>query len=216
MLTNASLRHAYRDIARAVVRRIPVLFTLQATLLATAALAAVIVDFAGTRAPMHTVAFAKPALESGQPWTQQVELYADRVSDAFGISERRAGEFAGWILEASTRQDLDADLLASLVLTESSFRKDVRSSVGAFGPAQVRIEYWENFCGSDDLTDPAENIYCGAQILAYLADRCGDVDCALHAYNVGPHNRDPYRERAGARYVAKVERFWDQLGSSSL
>lgn len=216
MLTDAALKHAYGDIARAVVRRIPVLITLQATLLAFAALTAIVVDFAGSPVPMHTVAFAKPALDSGQPWSEQVDEYADRVSGAFGISERRAEEFAGWILEASTRQELDADLLASLVLTESSFRKDVRSSVGAFGPAQVRIEYWATFCGSDDLHHPDENIYCGAQILAHLAERCGELDCALHAYNVGLHNRDPYRERAGARYVAKVERFWGQLGASSL
>lgn len=211
------LKHAYKDIAAAVLKRIPTLFLLQGIVLFIAALAAVIVDFAGTSVPQRTIAFATPALDSKTPWASEVDGYADRVASAFGISERKADEFAGWILEASTRQDLDADVLASLVLTESSFRKNVRSSVGAVGPAQVRAEFWSSFCGTDELhVNPAENIYCGAQILSYFADRCGAMDCALHAYNVGQYNRDHYRELAGARYVAKISRLTEQLGNTRL
>jgi soluble lytic murein transglycosylase-like protein len=102
--------------------------------------------------------------------------------------------------------------LASLVLTESSFRKNVRSAVGAVGPAQIRPEYWSGFCGIANLHDPAENIYCGAQVLSHLVDRCGDErgdeGCALGAYNIGFYGE---REQAARRYVAKVDRYRDHL-----
>ena len=63
--------------------------------------------------------------------------------------------------------------------------------------------------GTDDLGDPEENIYCGAQILAYYVERCGAEACALSAYNVGPYSDK--RQDAGQRYVAKVARWRDRL-----
>lgn len=139
-------------------------------------------------------------------WSARRAAFAKRKRLAWSIEEDVAEEFAGWILEAATRQLLPPDLLASLVLAESSFRKNARSSVGAFGPAQVRMEYWGAFCGAN-LTDPAENIYCGAQILAAFLQACGDMECALRSYNVGPRNaqRGGWAGRAGSRYMAKIE-----------
>jgi soluble lytic murein transglycosylase-like protein len=142
------------------------------------------------------------------PWDTEVDAFGYKVSQAFGVGRRTATEFAPWILEASRRQRIEPELLASLVLTESSFRKDARSHVGAIGPAQVRPEYWSGFCGGD-LQDPAENIYCGAQVLSHLLDRCGDdTDCALQAYNVGLHSS---KDQAGRRYVTKIDRYTDHL-----
>lgn len=137
-----------------------------------------------------------------QPWEREVEVFAARVSAGFGVRHDVALEFSPWILEASSRQQLSPELLAGLVLTESSFRKNVTSPVGAIGPAQVRPDYWSQFCGTADLGDPEENIYCGAQILAHYVERCGAEACALIAYNVGPY--DVKRQAAGQRYVAKV------------
>ena len=92
--------------------------------------------------------------------------------------------------------------------TESSFRKNVTSPVGAIGPAQVRPDYWSQFCGTADLRDPEENIYCGAQILAHYVERCGDEACALSAYNIGPYGA---KQQAAQRYVAKVAQWRDAL-----
>lgn len=145
-------------------------------------------------------------------WRTRRAAFAQKKRLAWGIEADVAEEFAGWILEAATRQALPPELLASLVLAESSFRKNARSSVGAFGPAQVRMEYWGAFCGAN-LRDPAENIYCGAQILAEFLRVCGDIECALRSYNVGPRNaqRDGWAGRAGSRYVAKIENRVAQL-----
>jgi soluble lytic murein transglycosylase-like protein len=171
---------------------------------------ALVVSFNGTNKGYERITFALPAVEhTNIPWHSEVDAFGHKVSQAFGVRRNTATEFAGWILEASERQGLEPELLASLVLTESSFRKDVVSHVGAIGPAQVRPEYWSGFCGSSDLLDPAENIYCGAQVLSHLMDRCGDdTICALTAYNIGPYGEEV---QAGRRYVSKVGRYRETL-----
>ncbi len=149
----------------------------------------------------YRATLAKPVLPSVS-WEQRVADFGDRLSDAFGLAPGRALEFAGWILEAADRQRLDAELIASLLQVESGFRKNIRSQVGAIGPAQVRPRFWSEFCGGDDLTDPAYNIHCGAQVLAHLKRLCGGAECALAAYNVGMYST---RKQAARRYVSKID-----------
>ncbi|XOV84564.1 MAG: lytic transglycosylase domain-containing protein [bacterium] len=158
------------------------------------------------------IAFATPAATSRLIRQKEVAHFGNRVSDAFGIQGSVANEFADWILEASERQGIKPELLASLVVTESSFRKTAQSHVGAIGPAQVRPEYWGEFCGArGQLHDPEQNVYCGAQILSHMLDRCeGDMNCALAAYNVGPYARD-HRIEAANRYVQKIDRYLTSL-----
>ncbi len=154
-------------------------------------------------------ALAKPAAVGRLIRQREVAHFGDKVSNAFGIENQVAEEFADWILEASERQQLAPELLASLVVTESSFRKSVRSNVGAVGPTQIRPDYWGEFCGDPDLTDPEINVYCGAQVLSHMLERCGgDQGCALAAYNVGP-NAD--REAAAQRYLKKIDRYLNSL-----
>jgi len=151
-------------------------------------------------------AFAVPATAS-TAWRVEVARFAARLERAFKLRDPVALEFSGWILEASRRHAVSPELLASVIFTESSFRKNVVSHAGAIGPAQVQ-PFWRSFCGATSLEDPAENIYCGAQILAYLRDVCGDERCALAAYNVGlrNHRESEAHQQAGYRYVRKVER----------
>jgi soluble lytic murein transglycosylase-like protein len=160
------------------------------------------------------VAFATPAKSARLIRQAEVAHFGNRVSDAFGVKHHVATEFADWILEASERQNLAPELLASLVVTESSFRKVARSHVGAVGPTQVRPDYWSDFCGQPDLHDPEENVYCGAQVLGHLLDRCeGDTACALAAYNVGPYAQ---RQAAASRYLEKIDRYMSSLTEDAL
>lgn len=161
--------------------------------------------------------FAIPAAVTPSiPWEARRAAFADRMTRAFDLPPSVAGEFAEWILEAGQRQELAPELLASLVLAESAFRKNARSSVGAIGPAQVRDDYWRSFCGGD-LHEPANNIYCAAQILASFRDRCGALLCALHSYNLGATGaRHAYWAPAKARYVAKIQSGLDRFESVTL
>lgn len=144
----------------------------------------------------------KPALPS-QSWQERVDSFGLRVHKGLGVPHAKATEFAHWILEAAERQQLAPELVASLVFTESSFRKVAYSAAGAVGPTQIKPHYWAEFCGVDNLHDPEQNIYCGAQILAHLKDRCGGQACALAAYNIGVNST---RKQAGLRYVSKIDR----------
>jgi soluble lytic murein transglycosylase-like protein len=192
-----------------VIQRLPFLIKLQATMLLVAVAATVIVVNVAAPQGYQRVAFAVPAAEHATlPWLSEVNAFGHKVSQAFGVQPHTANEFASWILEASERQHFEPELLASLVHTESTFRKEALSAVGAVGPAQVRPNYWSSFCGSSNLHDPAENIYCGAQVLSYLRERCGDERCALQAYNVGMYSQEV---QAGRRYVAKIDRALDRL-----
>jgi hypothetical protein len=202
----AGLRARWRRIPRAF----RALFFAHAVAIPVLAGVSAVATFNGSDAGHQRIAFALPAVEhTSIPWHTEVDAFGHKVSQAFGVRRHTATEFAGWIIEASERQGIEPELLASLVLTESSFRKDVESHVGAIGPAQVRPEFWSGFCGSSNLQDPAENIYCGAQVLSHLLDRCGDDRvCALQAYNIGPYSSDG---EAGRRYVSKIDRYLDTL-----
>ena len=190
----------------AMVQRVPVLVRIQAGALLFAGLAAFALSTVADAQRNERLAFALPAAETPSiPWEEERAAFADRMTRAFEIHPAVAGEFAEWILEAANRQELAPELVASLVLAESSFRKNARSSVGAVGPAQIRGEFWRSFCGGD-LHEPADNIYCGAQILASFWDACGELQCALHSYNLGPTGaRLADWEQARGRYVRKIE-----------
>ena len=155
-------------------------------------------------------------------WGEETAAFASKLVRGYGLRPEVAAEFAGWIIEAAVRQRLQPELVASLVMAESSFRKNVRSPSGAFGPAQVRTDLWHGFCGGD-LSDPEQNVYCGAQILGHYHDMCGraagaeDAEaCALRSYNLGYGNRDnAYFLGAGARYLAKIDRYLAPLAEQA-
>ena len=165
------------------------------------------------------VTVALPHSASRATWAEERIAFAGHLTQAFHLKASVADEFAGWILEASTRQALPPELLASLIMTESSFRKNVRSAIGAVGPGQVRPDLWGAWCGAN-LADPEENINCAARILAYYGEVCAqsvtDAEaCALRSYNVGYRNHNNrYFIAAADRYVAKIQRYLADLQST--
>ena len=86
------------------------------------------------------IAFATPAASGRLIRQAEVAQFGSRVSNAFGIRSSVATEFADWILEASERQNIAPELLASLVITESSFRKTAVPCF-AFRRLAARISY---------------------------------------------------------------------------
>ncbi|MYE82925.1 MAG: lytic transglycosylase domain-containing protein [Gammaproteobacteria bacterium] len=162
------------------------------------------------------VALTLPEVASRPTWADERDAFATRLAHAFDIEPRVAADFAGWILEAATRQALPPELLASLVMTESSFRKNVRSSTGAVGPGQVHPDLWAAWCRVD-VTYPEENVNCAAGILAHYVEVCAQSSadaeaCALRSYNVGYRNRDnSHFDAAADRYLAKIQRYLADL-----
>ena len=203
---------------RQSLERIPVLLRAQAAMVALAGFVCTAVVILGGDRGVERMPFAIPAAVSTETlWADEVSRFANRLHTVLGVRKATATEFSGWILEASRRQGLSPELLASVVFIESSFRKEVTSQMGAIGPAQVK-PYWDKFCGSRNLADPAENIYCGAQILAHYRDICGSEQCALSAYNVGLKNQrdDGYFQEQGLRYAQTIDRHVERFSRTVL
>jgi soluble lytic murein transglycosylase-like protein len=113
------------------------------------------------------------------------------------------------ISEAATREDLDAELLRSVMKQESGFRPCAVSAKGAMGLMQLMPGTASRY-GVSDAFDPVQNVHAGARYLSDLMQLFNqDLNLALAAYNAGEksvikygNHIPPYRETVA--YVPKV------------
>ncbi len=151
---------------------------------------------------------------------KKTQSYADKFHDmkellikSYGINETRAGNFADWILISTQKSTITPETMAALIMTESSFRYNIKSHAGAVGPAQVIPCFWEESCYGDLENDPQMNIKCGVFVLEHYKKRCdNNLQCAFEMYNVGPTNfhKDEYSE-ARERYFTKITNHKNQI-----
>ena len=96
------------------------------------------------------------------------------------------------ILSSAKEYDLDPYLVCGVIFTESAFRPEAKSSVGALGLMQLMpatgLEEAEllEIEGVTELTEPTLNIRLGCTYLRKLIDEFGTESVALAAYNAGP------------------------------
>lgn len=165
--------------------------------------------------PLHVRIPIEINVASVEPtYAEELNVFSRQLSNAYGISEIKAGKFANWIMLGSTYSNAPEILLASLIMTESTFRENVVSYVGAVGPGQIRLKFWGKLCPNAH-DDTQANVTCAGLILRhYYDDFCNqDWSCALQVYNVGPSN---YRysssyKIASKRYLKKVTLYASQL-----
>ena len=142
------------------------------------------------------------------------------IETPYGGSDTNTG-FDGIIQSEADANGVDPDLVRAVIQTESSFRTDAVSSVGAQGLMQLMPATAKSL-GVTDAFDPQQNIRAGTKYLANLIDRFGDVRLALAAYNTGPgrvaglgitdaDNASEYSKLSeGVRgYVSKVLSYYD-------
>jgi soluble lytic murein transglycosylase-like protein len=121
-----------------------------------------------------------------------------------------AAEMQGMLVNAGSRHNVDADLLAAVVKAESGGQVRAVSRTGAEGLMQL-MPGTAKEQGVADAFRPEQNIAGGTAYLDQLLTRYhDDVALALAAYNAGPaavdryHGIPPYRETQA--YVARVIR----------
>src|SRR3954451_3998051 len=115
----------------------------------------------------------------------------------------------GDIIHAKAQKyDVDPALVAAVVETESRFKSNARSQVGAKGLMQLmpRTGRW---MGARNLYDPEQNVDAGAKYLSYLSNRFdGNLKKTIAAYNGGEGNVKRYNGvppfRETQQYVKKV------------
>lgn len=115
--------------------------------------------------------------------------YAYFYQRAYPIAYRQLVE------EHSAANGLDPMLVYAVIRTESGFRSDVTSSVGARGLMQLTEDTykWARYRRGEsqddldynDLYDPETNIRYGTVVLRLLLEEFGDEPTALAAYHAG-------------------------------
>jgi len=119
------------------------------------------------------------------------------VPDWAGRLPASGQPYSALLASAAAAQGVDGRLLAALVWSESAFRPNAVSRVGAAGLAQLmpgtarglglRVD------GSvDQRFDPELNLNAGARYLRQQIVRFGSVELGLAAYNAGPGNVSRY------------------------
>jgi soluble lytic murein transglycosylase-like protein len=110
------------------------------------------------------------------------------------LSEKTAREYAWYITDAGREFGVDPFLVASILVKESTAKKDARSPKGAYGLMQI---HWKAHQKSirkafgiiktlDDLMEPQNNIRVGTYLFANHIRRYQDTDRALDRYLGAP------------------------------
>jgi hypothetical protein len=94
-------------------------------------------------------------------------------------------QFRTPLLQAATRWNVSAALLAGQLMAESNFDPNAGSSAGAQGIAQFMPETAAAY-GLRDPYDPVEAIDAQAHLMSDMLRQFGDPSLALAAYNAGP------------------------------
>lgn len=109
-----------------------------------------------------------------------------------GLSPDQSMELAAMICETARENSLEPELLASLVATESAFRADAVSPVGALGYGQLMPETAREL--GVNPRDDEQNLRGAARYLSQQMHRFGGKQrLALAAYNAGPGAVSRYR-----------------------
>lgn len=123
---------------------------------------------------------------------QKLERYGD-----LGLSRQLAEN----IYDLALRENIDPDVAFGLVRTESEFKTEATSHVGAVGLTQLMpatARGMRKGTTISDLRDPEINLSIGFKFLRELLDHYqGDKALALTAYNRGPGIVDRILKRGG-------------------
>jgi len=97
-----------------------------------------------------------------------------------------AAELDALVDDAAEREELEPDLIRSVIRQESAARPCAVSAKGAMGLMQLMPATALQF-GVADAFDPKENVTAGTRLLKQLLTAYGgDVSLALGAFNAGP------------------------------
>jgi soluble lytic murein transglycosylase-like protein len=122
------------------------------------------------------------------------------------------------VLDAAERFDIDPNLLWAIIRTESAFRPDAISRVGAGGLMQLMPATAARLAKRLDMKDfkwvnafdPATNVPLGADYLSSLLKKFhGQLPLAAAAYNGGPHNVSRWLDYRGK--VSDLDEFVEEI-----
>jgi soluble lytic murein transglycosylase-like protein len=132
---------------------------------------------------------APVASEKAQPAAERPSA-VNRLAREYGVPTTLAAQ----IHRSAVANGIEPRVAFGLVRTESSFRRNVVSHVGAVGYTQLlpsTARWMAPGTARSDLFHPQTNLQIGFKYLRYLVDKYdGNVRLALTAYNRGPGTVD--------------------------
>ncbi|EFM12788.1 Lytic transglycosylase catalytic [Paenibacillus curdlanolyticus YK9] len=121
-------------------------------------------------------------------------------------SNTAPAELNSIIQAAATKYGVDPNLVRAVINTESSFRTDAVSSVGAKGLMQL-MDSTAKSMGVTNPFDPIQNVDGGTRYLSYLINKYnGNEQVALAAYNAGPGRIDRLGISTDAELIANLSK----------
>ncbi len=141
------------------------------------------------------------------PTAQTYSIYMREGSRSVSVNTPH-NRYDSHIKDASSRHQVDFDLIKAVIKVESSFDPKAVSKAGASGLMQIMPENY-GLLGISDPYNPRQSINGGAQYLRQMLNRFdGKTTLALAAYNAGPTAVDKYKTippyKETQRYVRKV------------
>ena len=140
-----------------------------------------------------------PTLSGPMPRELALRRVVDKTTELLESEGRVVDRDALWEIariaeRVGLQNRLSPSLILSLIHTESGFRRDAISPVGAVGLMQIQPATARQIVDATGvelprgirLLDPETNIVLGSGYLRMLIDRFGDLRTALAAYHVGP------------------------------
>lgn len=123
------------------------------------------------------------------------------------------------ILLYSRQYDLDPYLVAAVIHTESRFREDAVSKVGAVGLMQLMPETAGEMASEVDLPKPTPqdlqngdlNIRLGCRYLHFLTVRFPSLELRLAAYNAGPANVHQWLDQSQSKPFPETKAYVENV-----
>ena len=144
---------------------------------------------------------------SGRPASPGQHATASTVLKRFSGPAGERHTYEAFIMEASERFRVPANLIRAVIRVESNFRPNATSSAGAQGLMQL-MPGTARQMGVADPFDPRQNILGGSRYLRLLINQfAGDPKLTIAAYHAGPgivssRGAIPYKQTE--RYVRTV------------
>ena len=166
-------------------------------------------DVVSGRIPRRALDVARQMLGAGQP-AETAANYLDgqyrrlvaRSLPPISIAEPPRGllttAYDTLIDTYASLYDVSASLIRAMIMTESGFRPDARSSAGAIGLMQLMPATARELGVNPRV--PEQNIEGGVRYLSELLKMFGSTELALVAYNGGPGFARRYARREAALY----------------
>ena len=151
------------------------------------------------------------------PAANVVGIEPEEVFTPVAVPEVAKTPFHELILASAARYNVDADLITSVIATESNFDPKAVSRRNARGLMQL-LPQTASRLGVQNVFDPQENIDAGTRYLSDLLQRYrNDLVLTLAAYNAGPERVQQYGRvppfAETQAYVRRVQGAYDKRKS---